>query len=126
MADSMTTRMRRAFSRLGSSDEALEAESLREAASQSGCEPIINCSDRSLVDITGTVRTVTLQPRAGTPSLEAELYDGSGTVVVVFLGRRRIPGIEAGRSMQVTGRIAVDGDKRVMYNPRYELKPHGV
>jgi hypothetical protein len=126
MADSMTTRMRKAFSRLGSSDEALEAESLREAASQSGCEPIINCSDRSLVDITGTVRTVTLQPRAGTPSLEAELYDGSGTVVVVFLGRRRIPGIEAGRSMQVTGRIAVDGDKRVMYNPRYELKPHGV
>lgn len=126
MVDSVATRFRKAISRLGSSDEDLEAESLREASDRSGCEMIANCSDRSVVNVTGSVRTVTLQPRAGTPSLEAELYDGTATVVMVFLGRRRIPGIEAGRTMEITGRIAVDGDKRVMYNPRYELKPHGA
>ena len=122
---SMAARMKRAFSRLGSSDEALEAEDLREASELSGCQQIAGCTDRSVVDVTGTIRTVTLQPRAGTPSVEAELYDGSATVVLVFLGRRRIAGIVAGRVLRATGRVAVDGDKRVMFNPRYELRPHG-
>lgn len=122
---SMAARMKRAFSRLGTSDEALEAEDLREASELSGCQHIAGCTDRSVVDVTGTIRTVTLQPRAGTPSVEAELYDGSATLVLVFLGRRRIAGIEAGRILRATGRIAVDGDKRVMFNPRYELRPHG-
>ena len=53
----------------------------------------------------GTLRTVTLRPRGGVPALEAELYDGSGTIVLVWLGRRRITGIEPGRSIQVIGRL---------------------
>ena len=47
----------------------------------------------------GTLRTVTLRPRAGVPALVAELYDGSGTINLVWLGRRQIPGIEPGRAV---------------------------
>lgn len=83
---------------------------------------IADAEDRSLVDIQGSLRTVTLRPRGGVPALEAELYDGSGVITVIWLGRRRIAGIEPGRYLKVTGRIGVQDGVRVIFNPRYELK----
>jgi hypothetical protein len=63
-----------------------------------------------------------LRPRSGTLALEAELYDGSDTLVLIWLGRRRILGLEPGRALKVTGRISSAGGSRVMFNPRYELR----
>jgi hypothetical protein len=40
----------------------------------------------------------------------------------VWLGRRRIAGVEPGRQVEVTGRIGVQDGVRIMYNPRYELR----
>jgi len=51
------------------------------------------------------LRTVTIQPRGGSPSLQAELWDGSGSVDVVGIGRRRIAGIEPGRVIRAEGRM---------------------
>jgi hypothetical protein len=116
-------KMLRKLSHLASTNEELAAEELRETSEQSGCASIGKCSDRELVRVTGTVRTVTLQPRHGNPAVEAELYDGTGTLVLVFLGRRRIAGIEPGRGLRAVGRIAHVGPQRVMFNPRYELLP---
>ena len=39
----------------------------------------------------------------------------------MWLGRRRIEGIEPGRRLTVHGRIGRRGDAFVLYNPRYEL-----
>ena len=75
------------------------------------------------VRLRGTLRSVTLNPRGGVPALEAELYDGTGTVTVIWLGRRRIAGIAPGSSVQVEGRVGVQHQQRVIYNPRYELRP---
>jgi hypothetical protein len=116
---------RRAFSRLTSSQGVLEAAELQEDSLESGCELIQACVDRELVRISGTLRTVTLRPRGGVPALEAELYDGSAAVTLVWLGRRRIAGIEPGRGLVAKGRIAVHDEQRIMYNPRYELRPQG-
>ena len=69
----------------------------------------------------GTLRAVTLRPRGGVPALEADLYDGSDSLTVVWLGRRRIAGIEPGRSIEVVGRIGRYDGYRLIYNPRYEL-----
>ena len=71
----------------------------------------------------GSLRTVTLRPRGGVPALEAELNDGSGVITVVWLGRRRIAGIEPGRAIEVEGRIGAHDGVRIMYNPRYQLIP---
>ena len=71
----------------------------------------------------GTLRTVTLRPRGGVPALEAELFDGTDVVTIVWLGRRRIAGITPGRSIQVQGRIGRHDGMRTIYNPRYELIP---
>ena len=81
--------------RLSSSQEDLESEELREDAETAGCTRIGDCHDRQIVTVTGTLRTVTLRPRAGVPALEAELFDGSAALDVVWLGRRSIVGHRA-------------------------------
>lgn len=115
--------LRRVWSRITASEDSLEAAELQEDVQESGAEPISGCQDRQRVTLTGTLRTVGVRPVAGSPTLEADLYDGSGLVTLIWIGRRRIPGIEPGRGIVVTGRIAVREDKRYMYNPRYTLRP---
>lgn len=119
-------RLRRMLSRLTSSTEELEAEELRqESAAESGSRPIAACGDRDLVTVAGTLRAVTLRPRAGVPALEAELFDGTEALDMVWLGRRSIAGIEPGRRLVASGRISHARGRRVLFNPRYELRPVG-
>jgi amino acid transporter len=115
--------------RLLASREALHAAEVRQQVSELPAEnadqpvPIADCRSREVVDIAGTLRHVTLRPRGSTPAMEAELWDGTGRVLLVWLGRRDIPGIEPGRKLIVHGRLAsVKGD-RAIYNPAYELQP---
>ncbi len=114
-------RLRRTLSRWASSDD-LEAKELRSDTVKAGCSAIAEARDREYVELQGSLRTVTLRPRGGVPALEADLYDGSGSITLIWLGRRRIAGIEPGRSVRVGGRIGVQDKSRVMFNPRYELK----
>jgi hypothetical protein len=113
-------RLRRSLSRWASSEE-VEAQELQIDTVKAGCCPIADARDRERVDLRGSLRTVTLRPRGGVPALEAELYDGSGVITLIWLGRRRIAGIEPGRQIKVAGRIGVQDAQRVMFNPRYEL-----
>jgi hypothetical protein len=99
-----------------------EERELRASSERSGCRPISEARDRDRVELEGVLRTVTLRPRGGVPALEAVLFDGSGTVTLVWLGRRRIGGIQPGRSVRVVGRIGRNDDACVMFNPRYELR----
>lgn len=121
----MSGGLRRALHRLSASDEELEAEHLQERAVAVGAEPVAGVPDRARACVAGTIRTVTLRPVAGVPALEAEIYDGSGSLIVIFLGRRRIPGIDLGRHVSVTGRISRQKDRVIMYNPTYHLVPRG-
>jgi hypothetical protein len=114
-------RLRRGLSRWASGQEQ-EATALREDVAKAGCCPISDAQDRQRVEIQGSLRTVTLRPRGGVPALEAELFDGSGVITVIWLGRRRIAGIEPGRQIKVIGRIGAQDFQRVMFNPRYELR----
>ena len=113
--------LQRALRRFASSNAELESEDLQRKVREEGAVPIQNCEDRQRVQLTGTVSTVTITPRAGHPALEVELRDGSGAVTLVWLGRRQIPGIEAGRTLKVWGRISCHDGTRLIYNPRYEL-----
>ncbi len=116
------SRLRRTISRWASTDDQ-HARDLRHDYAGSGADTIEAAPDRQRVRLCGTLRTVTLRPRGGVPALEAELYDGSGVITLVWLGRRRIAGVSPGRSVQVEGRIGRHDGVRVMYNPRYELIP---
>lgn len=115
--------MRRLISRLAAEPDELDDEELKAAIPAQGATPIVDCTDREAVCILGTLRTVTFRPRAGVPALQAELWDGTGSVTVVWLGRRSIPGIDPGRAVKVRGRITALRGQRVIYNPIYELRP---
>lgn len=115
--------VRRLISRLTAEPDELDDEDLKAAIPAQGATPISQCGDREAVCILGTLRTVTFRPRAGVPALQAELWDGTGSVTVVWLGRRTIPGIDPGRAIKVRGRITALGGQRVIYNPIYELRP---
>ena len=69
----------------------------------------------------GVLRTVTIRPRSGVQAVAAELFDGSGAIQVVWLGRRSIVGINPGRVIAVHGRINQHSGELVMFNPKYEL-----
>ena len=113
--------LQRALRRFASSNAELESEDLQRKVRDDGAVPIRNCEDRQLVQLSGTISTVTLCPRDGHPALEVELRDGSGAVTLVWLGRRQIPGIDPGRTLKVWGRISCHEGRRLVYNPRYEL-----
>ena len=106
MAEAVKGRLRKSLSKWASSAD-MEARELKEDAVKAGCCPIAEASDRARVELQGSIRTVTLRPRGGVPALEAELYDGSALITLVWLGRRRIAGIEPGRQIKVIGRIGV-------------------
>lgn len=118
--------MRRAVNRLASSAKEHEAAELQKGCLDLGATLISELPERERVRVAGTLRTVTLRPRAGVPALVAELYDGSGSISLVWLGRRQIHGIEPGRAVVCYGRVTRDGDHTVLFNPRYELRPLGA
>lgn len=113
--------LQRALRRFTSSNAELESEEMQRKVLEEGAVPIRSCEDRQRVQLTGTIATVTINPRGGHPALEAELRDGSGAVTLLWLGRREIPGIDPGRSIKVWGRISCHDGRRLLYNPRYEL-----
>ena len=118
--------MRRTVNRLASSAKEHEAAELQKGCVHLGATPIGELPERERVRVAGTLRTVTLRPRAGVPALVAELYDGSGSISLVWLGRRQINGIEPGRAVVCYGRVTRDGAHSVLFNPRYELRPTGA
>lgn len=120
-SDHEKSRLRRTISKWANSADT-EARELRRDVRHSGLVPISEAPDRERVRLRGTLRTVTLRPRGGVPALEAELYDGSGALTLVWLGRRQIAGIGPGRVIVVEARISVQDGVRMMYNPRYELQ----
>lgn len=116
------SRLRQALSKWADSSEAHQRDlRLSYTVDESVC--IADAPEREQVVVSGVLRTVTLRPRGGVPALEAELDDGSGVITVVWLGRRRITGVDPGRSVTVAGCIGRQGDVPIMFNPRYELRP---
>ena len=111
----------RTLQRLTADDQTIDAEELRAGSMSAGCEQVSACRKGAVVTVTGRLKSVVYTPRETVPTLEAELFDGSGSVTLVWLGRRRIPGIEPGRTLTAHGRFASFDGRQVIYNPRYEL-----
>jgi hypothetical protein len=85
--------------------------------------PIAHARSRERVDFIGEITStaVTEQPHA--PWFEAELDDGTGQVILVWMGRHGVPGVKAGRRLRVQGRLAPDRGRLVVFNPRYAFEP---
>jgi hypothetical protein len=108
---------------LASQEEIAADEERVEAARQTGCRAVADLPNRRRAKVSGILRSVVLRPREGVPTVEVELFDGSGVIDLVWLGRRRIVGVEPGRRALVEGLVCEVDGRRTMFNPRYELLP---
>ncbi len=113
---------RRLVRRLTTDVSELDADDLSRKAEEVGAVRACDCKSGEEVTVLGRLRSVELCPRDAAATLEAELYDGTEGVTLVWLGRRRIAGIEPGRTVKARGRIAVRDGRKVLYNPYYELQ----
>ncbi len=116
-------RLRTALRGLVASQAEVEAVEERRETLRRGCSAVGELENRNRAQVSGVLRSVTLRPRTTVPALEAELYDGSGSLQLVWLGRRSISGVEPGRRLRAEGLVCVQGGRRTMFNPRYELVP---
>ena len=113
----------RAADRAADREMAARALSHREAFGERarGTVPIGDVQWRTRVRVAGRVRSVRVQPRAGTSNLECVLADDSGMLLLVFQGRRRIPGIQPGARLVVEGMVGDWARRQAILNPDYEL-----
>ena len=112
--------------RLVAEAEQLDAEDLQGDVGRAGAKPVARCCHGEPVVVTGRLRSVVYTPKETVPTVDAELFDGSGSVHLVWLGRRRITGIEPGRTVVARGRVAEQDGRLVIFNPWYELRPVGA
>jgi hypothetical protein len=83
--------------------------------------PIAEVEWRKRARVHGRVRSLRVQPWAGTPTVECVVVDESGGLIVVFLGRRWIAGIQPGTCLTVEGMVGAHDGRPAIINPDFEL-----
>ena len=114
----------RVTARLARTESDFEAQDLQKDTGRLGGIPIIDLQDRSEASVCGAVRSVTLRPRVNVPALVVEIYDGSKTLNLIWLGRRRIGGVVPGTYLTAHGRVTFQHGIPTIFNPAYEIRPN--
>ena len=111
--------------RLARPPEDIRAENLREWVSTiEGATPIASVETRKRHKVAGVVQNIRIDPRQGRDSIEATIIDGTGQLVVKWLGRHELSGIRLGAGLIVDGIVGTDpDDELVILNPEYVLVP---
>lgn len=122
MATAASNYFRRLSKRLTEDIDELDSEEMATAMKSAGARPASECLHGEEITILGRLRSVETGSKACGGAMEAELWDGHSVVTLVWLGRRRIPGIESGTTILVRGRLGERDGKKVLYNPYYELQ----
>jgi RecG-like helicase len=87
-------------------------------------EPIVPIGQvrwRDRAKVRGRVRSMRVQPWAGVATLECVIVDDTGGLVLVFLGRRQVAGIELGRHVIAWGMVGEHRGYLAMLNPEIEI-----
>ncbi|MGH9029052.1 MAG: amino acid permease, partial [Acidimicrobiales bacterium] len=86
-----------------------------------GTIPIAEAKWRARVRVAGRVRSIRVPTRAATANLECTLVDPTGAILLVFQGRRRIPGLLQGVKLIAQGTVSAWEGSLAVLNPDYEL-----
>jgi hypothetical protein len=107
--------------RLTASAQRLDAAELETEVGLLPCAKLKTVTRGEYAVVAGRLRSVVYNPKVNVPVLEAELFDGSAAIQLVWLGRRSITGIEPGRRLLAKGRVGLHDGQLAIYNPWYEL-----
>jgi hypothetical protein len=94
------------------------------SASFADATRIADVQPRQYATVVGEITSVRIVPKTdGSPWLEATVKDGSGAIVAMWTGRRRMPGIRTGRRIKMSGRggLSHEANRLKVLNPEYEL-----
>jgi hypothetical protein len=95
--------------------------------------PVSGLPDKGRVVCHGHIESVTYMPADQTVAFTAIVSDsvgerhgfrpapGRGRLRVIWLGRHRVPGIDAGTEVRLEGMITHSQGLPTMFNPRYEI-----
>lgn len=100
-----------------------------------GCLSLDRLPAKGRVKCCGRIESVTYVPPGETPAFTAIVSDPGagrdgrsprpggqhGRLRVVWLGRRRVAGIEPGTELRVEGMLSLSRGLPTMFNPRYEI-----
>jgi len=115
--------LRRLTRRLTEDPEQLDVEELSDEAASTGAQRAIDCQRGQEVTMVGTLRSVECNGKGCAGGVKAELFDGTDSVMLVWLGQRRIAGIESGRTLKVHGRVGkLENGAKAIYNPHSEIQ----
>ncbi len=114
-------RVRSVLGVLRSSREELDAADEARSAAARGTVPISDLEPRSRARVSGVLRAVTYRPASDKPVLVGQLYDGTASVNLVWIGRRSIAGVRPGTHLIAEGVVAAGRARPTIYNPLYEL-----
>jgi hypothetical protein len=116
--------LRKLVGRLTQSVEEADREQLTAFCdTQEGITPLDALPLRVPIRVAGEITAVRIVPRAGADALEVTVSDGRGSVVAVFLGRRKIAAMTPGRRLVAEGVAVTRGPERLVYNPWYRFLP---
>lgn len=117
---------RKALQRFTAPVHELDKEKLRKFSSGvDAAVDIAEAAPRAEITVAGEIKYTRIVPRPdGSPWLEATIDDGTGSLVVMWTGRKKIAGVRPGQRIVLTGRGAPTGPggRLLIYNPRYELR----
>ena len=110
--------------KLTASVEELDEEQLRDfCTARPGVIAIGDVVPRQPSTVVGEISSVRIVRKAGAPWLEVTISDGTGKLVAMWTGRRKIAGVKPGARLVLTGRASPTGagGRLLIYNPLYEL-----
>ncbi len=84
-------------------------------------KPIGDVRWRTRARIRGSIRSMRIQPWADVASLECVVVDETGGILLVFLGRRKVAGVELGRQLIAEGMVGQSRGYLAVLNPDIEL-----
>lgn len=102
-------------------EAAANSAALADTGAQAPPQGIAAARFRQAVSLEGRVKALQVQPWSGTPTLEVVLADEHGTIRVVFLGRRSVPGLEIGKRLRVSGVVGQHKGRLALLNPQYHF-----
>ena len=110
------------FRKVGQTHEERLIDEVRDwAAAVPDVTPIQACPERIRARVAGVVRRVTLHALEGRNSVAAEVYDGTGEVTAVWVGRDSIPGLRLGSRLVLEGVMARERGELRMVNPQFDF-----
>ena len=120
-------------------EKVVEKERKAEEPQKSGSQKKVLPSDRLLAErsfgslaiddvqwrqrakIAGRIKSVRVQTGTGASNLECTIADESGSMLLIFQGRPRVPGIEPGTRIVVEGMVGAWHRKLAILNPDFEI-----